>query len=182
MRLILIFFVLLPAVWAEQLAIRLVGSAQPNCWDVNDIVAGVTGSAGSDREKALALHRFGMAHLIHFDGPIEERGEYVTDPLKLIGVYGFALCGNNSAAMSALYNAAGLRARTRSMPGHSVPEVWFEGKWNYIDTDMFGYVFLPDGQRIASVDELARDADLFLRQPHPPDPYYPFDEKKAGLR
>ena len=163
---------------AEQYSIRLVGSAQPDCWSVEEIVAAVTRNAATDREKALALHRFGMAHFIHFDGPIEERGEYVTDPLKLLGVYGYALCGNNSAAMSALYNAAGLKARTRSLPGHAVPEVWFEGKWNYIDTDMFGYVFLPDGRTIASVDELAKEADLFLKQANPPNPYYPFDEKK----
>jgi len=176
--LMLIFLALGAHSRAEQHSIHLVGAAQPSCWSVEEIVAEVTKGAATDREKALELHRFGMAHFIHFDGPIEERGEYVTDPMKLIGVYGYALCGNNSAAMNALYNAAGLRARTRTLPGHAVPEVWFEGKWNYIDTDMFGYVFLPDGKRIASVDELAKDADLFLKQAKPPDPYYPFDEKK----
>ena len=162
---------------AERNAIRLTGSSQPGCWNVEEIVNEATKGAGSDREKALALHRFGMAHFIHFDGPIEERGEYVADPMKLIAVYGYALCGNNSAAMNALYNAAGLSARRRSVPGHSIPEVWFEGKWNYIDTDMFGYVFLPDG-KIASVDELSRDADLFMRQTSPPSPFYPFDKKE----
>jgi hypothetical protein len=162
---------------AEQNAIQLAGSAQPGCWSVAQIVAEVTKGIAGDREKALALHRFGMAHFIHFDGPIEERGEYVTDPMKLIAVYGYALCGNNSSAMNALYNATGLKARKRSMPGHSVPEVWFEGKWNYIDTDMFGYVLLPDG-KIASVDELARDAGLFTRQKNPPEPFYPFDRKE----
>ena len=163
--------------FAERNAIRLTGSSQPGCWSVEEIVGEVTRGAGSDREKALALHRFGMAHFIHYDGPIEERGEYLTDPMKLISVYGYALCGNNSSAMNALYNAAGLKARKRSMPGHSVPEVWFEGKWNYIDTDMFGYVFLPDG-KLASVDELAHDADLFVRQSNPPKPFFPFDTKE----
>jgi hypothetical protein len=164
-------------VLAEQNGIRISGSAQPGSWSVEEIVREVTKGIDSDREKALALHRYGMAHFIHFDGPIEERGEYITDPMKLISVYGYALCGNNSAAMNALYQAAGLKARRRTMPLHSVPEVWFEGKWNYIDTDMFGYVFLPDG-KIASVDELARDADLFVRQKHPPNPFYPFDRKE----
>ena len=162
---------------AEQLAITLTGSAQPNCWDVKEIVAEVTKNAKSDREKVLALHRFGMAHFIHYDGPIEERSEYVTDPVKLLGVYGFALCGNNSCAMNALYNMAGFKARVRSVPGHAIPEIWFEGKWNYIDTDMFGYVYLPDGH-IASVDELVRNADLFMQQKNPPDPFYPFDKKE----
>ncbi len=161
-----------------QNSIQVVGSAQPGCWSVEQIVGEVTKGAANDREKALALHRFGMQHFIHFDGPKEDRNDYVTDPMKLIAVYGYALCGNNSAAMNALYNAAGLKARRRSMPGHSVPEVWFEGKWNYIDTDMFGYVFLPDGQTIASVDELSKNAGLFLKQATPPSPFYPFDRKE----
>lgn len=164
-------------VTAEQLSIRLTGQAQPDSWSVANIVEGLIRPGMTDREKALAIHRFGMAHLIHFNGPVEEREDYITDPLKLIGVYGYALCGNNSAGMTALYNAAGLKTRTRNMPEHSVPEVWFENKWNYIDTDMFGYVPLPNGG-IASVDELVKDPDLFVRQTKPPDPYYPFDRKE----
>jgi len=176
MRIIAILLLVGTVARAEHLGIHLEVQAQPDSGSIEKIVAGLTAKATSDREKALALHRYGMAHLIHFNGPVEEREEYVTDPLKLIGVYGYALCGNNSDAMAALYNTAGLRARTRSMPEHSVPEVWFDGKWNYIDTDMFGYVFLPDG-RIASVDELTADPDLFVRQKQPPDPFYPFDQK-----
>lgn len=163
----------------ERNNVRIAGSAQPGCWDLDQIVAEVTRGAASDRDRALALHRYGMAHFIHFDGPIEERAEYVTDPMKLLAVYGYALCGNNSSAMNALYNAAGLKARQRTLPLHAVPEVWFEGKWNYIDTDMFGYVFLQDGLRLASVDELSRNPELFLKQVHPPDPYYPFDDKEG---
>lgn len=165
------------ALRAKRNSIRLIGSAQPGCWNLDEMVAEVTKGASNDSEKALALHRFGRAHLIHFMGPMEDRGEFITDPLKLIAVYGYAICGNNNCAMSGLYNAAGLKARQRSMPGHAVPEVWFDGKWNYIDTDMFGYVFLPDGQHLASVDELAQNPKLFLQQAHPPDPYFPFDEK-----
>jgi hypothetical protein len=176
-RFALLLLLAMPAM-AEQFSISLTGQAQPNCWNIQDIVSAVTKDAASDPEKALALHRFGMAHFIHFDGPIEERGEYMTDPLKLIGVYGFALCGNNTAAMNALYNAAGLKARRISIPGHSIPEVWFEGRWNYIDTDMFGYVILPDGKTMASVDDLTKDADLFVRQKNPPDPFFPFDRKE----
>ena len=163
---------------AEQLSVVLTGSAQPNCFSTEATVAALTKNARSDREKALAIHRFGMAHLIHFIGPFEEREEYITDPLKLIGVYGYALCMNNSSGMCGLYNAAGLPCRVRTMVGHTVPEVWFESHWNYIDTDMFGYVFLPDGKRLANVDDLLADANLFVRQTNPPDPFYPFDEKK----
>jgi hypothetical protein len=162
---------------AQHFGIEITSDAQPNCWRTDSIVREVTKGAGSDREKALALHKFGMAHLIHFNGPIEQNDLYVTDPTKLIGVYGYALCGNNSAAMIALYNKAGMKARLRWLPYHEVAEVWFDNRWNYLDTDMFGYVFMDDGNTIAGVDDLIRDADLFTRQKNPPEPYFPFDKK-----
>ena len=163
---------------AQQKGVRLVGSAQPDATSLESIVQGVTRGAANDREKALALHRFGMEHLIHFIGPVEQEAVPVTDPLKLIGVYGYALCGNNSSVMAALYNMAGMKTRVRRFKYHEVPEVWFEGKWNYIDTDMFGYVFLADGQSIASIDEIIADPDLFVKQKNPPSPFFPYDRKE----
>ena len=178
MRIFTAFLLACGALAAGQYGIQLTGSAQPACSSVEEIVAAVTQGARTDREKALALHRFGMAHFIHFNGPVEQRDLYVTDPLKLISVYGYCLCGNNSAAMTGLYNAAGLKARVRVLHQHAIPEVWFENKWNYLDTDMFGYLYLPDGKTIASVDEVFADPDLFIKQKNPPNPYFPFDQKK----
>ena len=163
---------------AEIYSVKLVSSAQVNCWSLEEIVAALTAGITNERDKALALHRFGMAHQIHFIGPYEG-GRYVHDALKLLGVYGYDLCGNNSAAMCALYNLAGMKARRRSLVGHVVPEVWFEGKWNYIDTDMFGFVYLPGDQKIASVDELIANPDLWLRQGKKPDPFFPFDPPES---
>lgn len=177
MRFILLSLLLPAAMLAGQKGIRLSGSAQPGASSLDSIVESVTRGASSDRQRALALHRFGMEHFIHFIGPVEQEGVPVTDPLKLISVYGYALCGNNSSAMAALYNLAGMKARVRRFQYHEVPEVWFEGKWNYIDTDMFGYVFLPDGETIASIDEIIARPDLFLTQKNPPTPFFPFDDK-----
>ena len=164
---------------AEQHQIRLIGSNQPFCWSLEEIVREVTAGLSGDREKALALHEFGMKHQIHFDGP-HENGDYVVDALKIIGVYGYDLCGNNSATMCALYELAGLKARRRGLVGHVVPEVYLEGKWNYIDTDMFGYVYLDDKQRMASVDELIADPGLWTRPgARRPQPFFPWDPPEA---
>lgn len=177
MKFLTLALLLCASAWPEELSIVLTGQAQPNCWSTEATVAAVTRGAATDRDKALAIHRFGMQHIIHFNGPFEERDEYLTDPLKIIGVYGYALCMNNSSSMCGLYNAAGLPCRVRTLSSHSIPEIWFENRWNYIDTDMFGYVFLDDGKRLANVDDLLKDPDLFVRQTHPPDPFYPFDKK-----
>ena len=162
------------ALKAEVYSIKLGGNAQPACWSLEEIVARVTRGIDSDREKVMALHRFGMAHQIHFIGPYEG-GLDLQDALKLLSVYGYNLCGNNSSTMCALYNLAGLKARRRGCTGHVVPEIWFDGKWNYVDTDMFGYVYLPDDKAIASVDELVANPHLFERSGRRPDPFYPWD-------
>ncbi len=164
---------------AGQFDIRLSAEGQQPCWSLEEIVAGVTAGLSTDREKALALHEFGMKRQIHFTGPYEN-GDYVVDALKLLNVYGYDLCGNNSSAMCALYNLAGIKARRRGMVGHVVPEVWFEGKWNYIDTDMFGYVFLDDKEHMASVDELVADPDLWTRPgARRPEPFFPWDPAES---
>lgn len=165
------------AALAQISGIEVTTNAQPNCWRVDALVKDVVKGATTDREKALALYRFGMERIIHFNGPIEQGDLYVTDPTKIVGVYGYALCGNNSGAMNGLYEAAGLKARVRWLKYHEVPEVWFENRWNYLDSDMFGYVYLDDGKTIACVDDLVKDADLFVRQKNPPEPYFPFDRK-----
>lgn len=167
---------------AEQHRIRLACSNQPSCWSLEDIVRDLTAGLDNDRDKALALHEFGMAHQIHYIGPYEN-GDYVVDALKIIGVYGYNLCGNNSATMCALYELAGLQARRRGLVGHVVPEVWFDNKWNYIDTDMFGYVFLDDREQIASVDELIADPDLWTRPgARRPEPFFPWDPAESMKR
>ncbi|MDZ7640237.1 MAG: hypothetical protein U5J83_18615 [Bryobacterales bacterium] len=174
---VFVLLVLVSSTFGQAFGIEVSSAAQPNCWRVPALVEAATRGAKTDREKALALYRFGMEHLIHFNGPVEQDDLYVTDPTKLMGVYGYALCGNNSAAMNGLYEAAGLKARVRWLKCHEIPEVWFENRWNYLDSDMFGYVFLDDGKTIAGVDDLVKDADLFVRQNNPPKPYFPFDQK-----
>ncbi len=169
------------AVRAELLSIKLTGSSQPFCWSLEDIVSQVTEGISGEREKALALHEFGMKHQIHFVGP-SEGGMYVYDALKMIGVYGHNICGNNSSTMCALYSLAGLQARRRGGTGHVIPEIWFDDKWNYIDTDMFGYVYLPDDEHLASFDELVANPELFARVGRRPDPFFPWDPPEAMMK
>ncbi|MFC1544994.1 hypothetical protein ACFL4X_02395, partial [Gemmatimonadota bacterium] len=179
--LIALALVFIPEARAELLSIKLTGDAQPSCWSLEDIVTQVTAGITGEREKVMALHEFGMKHQIHFIGPYEG-GLYVHDALKCIGVYGYNLCGNNSATMCALYSLAGLKTRRRGGSGHVIPEIWFDNKWNYVDTDMFGYVYLPDDRNIASFDELAANPELFARAGRRPEPFYPWDPPEAMMK
>ena len=170
--LLLLFLLFLGEAYGERNSIVIRATGQPDTWTLENIVSSVTEGLSCNRDKALALHKFGMDHQIHFVGPRED-DSYVSDALKTLSVYGYSLCGINSAAMSALYNLAGMKARRRFITGHVVPEIFFDGSWNYIDTDMFGYVLKEDGS-LASVDELLENPDLF-DNPVRPDPFFPYD-------
>src|SRR5690606_19052394 len=106
LRLALGLTLIASAALSQVSGIEVTSGAQPSSWRVDALVKEVIKGATTDREKALALYRFGMEHILHFNGPIEQGDLYVTDPTKIIGVYGYALCGNNSAAMNGLYEAA----------------------------------------------------------------------------
>ena len=104
----------------------------------------------------------------HFWSPTETRGQprirrRVEDPVKLLNVYGWAICGQMSAILYNLYRAAGLPARQIGVPGHCLCEVFFDRRWHILDVDMWTWFRAPDGH-IASAYELAHDADALILQ------------------
>jgi hypothetical protein len=180
-RLAVVAFLFATTARAELFSIELRGDNQPFCGSLEEIVAQVTEGLTGDREKTLALHEFGMRHEIHFVGPYEG-GMFVFDALKMLGVYGYNLCGNSSSTMCALYSVAGLQTRRRGGASHVVPEVWFDNKWNYVDTDMYGYVFLPDDKHLASFEELVANPELFARSGRKPQTYFPWDPPETMIK
>ncbi|MGZ3428339.1 MAG: hypothetical protein ACXVCV_16920 [Polyangia bacterium] len=109
----------------------------------------------SDADKAQAVWRSVVAFR-HQDEPPRELMRldgHVHDPIKLFNVYGYSQCDCAAAAVTALGRAAGLSARGRSLLGHSVAELSFDGGWHMFDAAYIDQFPEPDG-RIAHVDDL----------------------------
>ena len=80
------------------------------------------------------------------------------------------------------------------MTGHTVAEVYFDGKYNMLDSDMLGYTTLgggdPNHSPIASVRELEDDERIILDKMLAPDkvapgkvvyPWYPADVREKAM-
>jgi hypothetical protein len=102
----------------------------------------------------------------HFWPTSEEFGvprtrNVVYDPVKLINAYGWLVCGQHSALLYALYLAAGFKARQIGVPGHSLCEVFYDGRWHILDVDMWTWFRTPEGH-IAGAFELAKNARALI--------------------
>lgn len=123
----------------------------------NSVVEGLS----TDREKALAMFYFYITHRYHKgNGDNTAQG----DVSQAINVFGFNTCGNSTLCLSDLLDKVGVRDCIFShCPGHVVPQVSFDGRYNTLDGDMATFMLLRDNQTLANELDLVRDHDLVKR-------------------
>ena len=110
-------------------------------------------------EKARAIWEFLRRHRFHATtGDLEVR-----DPVKLLNVYGYALCGDNAAVLMDLWRAAGLVSRRGFPLGHCVNEVWYDGGWHLWDADESMIYLDRDNKNVVSEHKLAMDHEISWR-------------------
>ena len=134
----------------------------PDTSSLKAIVESVTNRGMSNDEKAIAVYDFMRLAFYHWAYPKEKGG---IGPLKAINVYGWSLCGGLHTVMGELYEAAGFEYRYRGWrnPGHTTIEVFYDGRWHYLDTFLCFYAWSRDGRTIANQDDIIRDADIVLK-------------------
>ncbi|MCF7974125.1 MAG: hypothetical protein K9N55_09945 [Phycisphaerae bacterium] len=125
------------------------------------IADSVTKGLSTDREKALALFYFYITHRFHKgNGDNGAQG----DVSQAINVFGFNTCGNSTLCLSDLLDKVGMRDCLFShCPGHVVPQVFFDGRYNTLDGDMATFMLMRDNHTLANELDLVRDHDLIKR-------------------
>lgn len=113
----------------------------------------------SDREKAIALWNLQTTHRFHASTGDAE----ANDPVKVMNVYGYTTCGDDSICLAGLWKTAGFKVRPARVVGHCITQVNFDGRWNLLDGDMGPFFLLRDNKTIASEQDLVRDHDLLKR-------------------
>ena len=113
-------------------------------------------------QKALAIWRYCWENTYHYPAPREGQGDFelsvVFDANKLLNVYGYSYCFAIRALGEALYEAAGLEARSAGIGGHCVTEGFYQGKYHFLDHDQRGFSRLPDGTIAAlEAEKIARE-------------------------
>jgi len=125
------------------------------------IANSVADGLSTEREKALAVFYFYITHRYHKgNGDNTAQG----DVSQAINVFGFNTCGNSTLCISDLLDKVGMRDCIFShCPGHVVPQVFFDGKYNTLDGDMATFMLMRDNHTLANELDLVRDHDLIKR-------------------
>ena len=181
-------------------------AGEPDTRELKSVAGALYESAGAstEREKAEAIWRYlltdgrfvepGMFYHIAGWAYEEPLGE-VLDPLKLLNCYGFGLCYQDGPLLEALWEAGGFQdARTWFVTGHTVAEVFFNGKYNMLDSDMLGFTTVGQGDPrelpIASVHQLENDKNIIMDKLLAPNvidsskvvfPWYPADVRARAM-
>ena len=125
------------------------------------IADSVVRGLSTDREKALAIFYFYITHRYHKgNGDNTAQG----DVSQAMNVFGFNTCGNSTLCLSDLLDKVGVHDCLFShCPGHVVPQVSFDGRYNTLDGDMATFMLLRDNHTLANELDLVRDHDLIKR-------------------
>jgi hypothetical protein len=125
---------------------------------VETIIRDVIKPGMSDEEKAVSLFNYFRRNVFHHLNTTDS-----SDPIKLMNILGYTLCGTQAAVNVALCKAAGLDARVVCWPNgqHTFYEANFDGQWHAFDTFTNFYVYTSgDKKHIASMEELKANPAL----------------------
>lgn len=146
--------------------IKLHADGRPDLASAEGMLAGIVDDTMTAEAKAIAIWQFVVDWRYHYIAA--ETGDEIDDPVKLINVYGYGLCGNSAAGIHALSAAAAMPARIWSLGEHVVAEIWYDGGWHMFDADHEVYYRGGDGD-IVSVLELAADPAPILATAYDPN-------------
>ena len=83
-------------------------------------------------------------------------------PSMYLNSIGFGFCGDMATALTFLWREMGYDARVWRLKGHTVSEVFADGRWQMYDADLRVY-FLNPAHQVAGVEELAANPSYILR-------------------
>jgi hypothetical protein len=135
----------------------------------------ITAPYPNDRERILALQKWVCGTVPHVGyGQIDTRGRndfYKVHALDIIR-RGYAACEGTAETFATLAWLAGYPSRVLSIQvsapdqasvfGHHVNEVFMDGKWVFIDADLYRHFELPDGTQANALD-LHENPDIVVQ-------------------
>lgn len=105
------------------------------------------------------LFAFWRDHHSHADSDCDEAKE----PLALLHFWGYALCGDTTAALTRLATGYGIPARKIPLNGHVAAEYFFDDAWHVFDADQNVCYLRLDNRTLASAADLRADPFLARR-------------------
>ena len=133
----------------------------PDLRSAETLLASILKPGMTDYEKALAIHAVVARFSIYTSSPSRTTWG-VDDPIFALNC-GAGICGNITVWTKALAWKAGLPARTYEITTHTVPEIFYDGRWHMFDPTTWTFYIGRDNRSVASVRELELALDVMKR-------------------
>ncbi|HUV39172.1 MAG TPA: transglutaminase domain-containing protein, partial [Planctomycetota bacterium] len=109
---------------------RLEVDGMPDLRSAETLLASILKPGMSDTEKALAIHTVVARFSVYTSPPRTTWG--LDDPVIALNSAA-GICGNITVWTKSLAWKAGFPARTYEITGHTVPEIFYNGRWHMFD-------------------------------------------------
>jgi hypothetical protein len=115
-----------------------------------------------------------LAHEPHWEVKL------IQDPMRILNVYGFAVCNMHSSMTCGLFKGMGFEQVRLAGWGqyHATPEIFWDGSWHYLDIDERAYI-LDDKGNLASGEALFNHPEWWEPSSKKVSPFYP---QNGGLK
>src|SRR5258708_18401682 len=95
--------------------------------------------------------------------PLQGATTFATDPVLLLGAFGFGCCDQADRVLAWLWQQLGYDTRLAVFDFHTVPEIYYGGACRLLDPDHRVYYLAGDNGTIAGVEEILADPSLGAR-------------------
>ena len=149
---------LLPSrpILAEMCNIKVVTDASPDYADMESMIHSITSKWPTPAEKCWAM--FYWNHIARRQtAPMHLHGLDLTDPIRQFNDYGFTMCSTIAGINCSIWDAMGFKTKYWDISLHTVPEVFYDGRWHMYDNSMSAIYTLCDGKTIAGVEDIGKE-------------------------
>jgi len=128
-------------------------------WSSAEALASSLRLSPDPRLRMQQLFAFWCDHVTHADSDAPGGKE----PLAILNFWGYALCGDTTAALTRLAASYGVPARKIPLNGHVAAEYFYDDAWHILDADQNVCYLRLDNRTLASAADLRADPLLARR-------------------
>ena len=141
---------------AEMCNIKVVTDASPDYYDMESMVHSITSKWPTPEEKCWAM--FYWNHIARRQtSPMQLHGLELSDPIRQFNDYGFTMCSTIAGINCSIWDAMGFKVKYWDISLHTVPEVFYDGRYHMYDNSMSALYTLCDGKTIAGVEDVGKE-------------------------
>ena len=138
---------------AEVCNIKVVTDANPDYSDIGSMIHSITANWPETKDKCWAIWYWN--HIARRQtAPMILHGQELTDPIRQFNDYGYTMCSTVAGVNCGIWGAMGLDVKFWDISLHTVPEVFYNGRYHMYDSSLSAIYTLCDGKTVAGVQDI----------------------------